>query len=152
MLRTAQDAHNLRMVPLPNHHRDAPLGRSLADNIMDVGNVGAGCVQHGASPVGQRPVNGVRLPMGADQHRAALRGLLRAVDGNRSQPLQPADHMVVVGDVPQQIHRTLPGRRLRQLHRPAHTVAEPGGLGQQDVHAACSPSARIRSIRSSAMR
>lgn len=60
--------------------------------------------------------------------------------------------MVVMRDMTQKIERPLACCLLGQLHRPAHTIAKAGGLCKLNIYATPSPSARIRAIKSSAMR
>ena len=140
------------MVRLADHHRQASPLRGLADNAVNPGDIGAGGVDDGAAPRSQRCVHPVRLPMGPYEHRGALWRLLGSGNGHRPHILQPPDHMVVMGDVPQQVYRPLRRRPFRQLHRPAHAIAEARRLGQHHLHAARSFSVRMRSISSSAMR
>ena len=91
------------------------------------------------------------LPVGAEDHRRAGRDLLHRVDQDSSLPFQTGHHMVVVDHRAQQHGAACHGGLLRHLHRPLYAVAEAGGLGQFDLHTTCSPSLRMRSMRSAVM-
>ncbi len=79
---------------------------------MDTGHVGAGGVQHPASPGLQRPVNAVRLPVGTDEHPSAGEGIELLVPHRaESQRLQPLHFEAVVHDIAQASHPTAGRKR-----------------------------------------
>ena len=132
-------------------HRDAPAQLRVPDQLVDALHVRASGVQNLAALRRQCIVGALRLTVGADEHRRAVGHVLRFGHRPGSQFFQMGDDVAVVGDVAQHVDRAFPGALLRCLHRTADAIAESGGLCQLDDHA-CSPSARMRIIRSSAIR
>ena len=131
-----------------NDRLAAPLLR-LRHNFVDMGDIGAGGVEHRNAPFGEVLVNRPALPVRADDDRSSVGHLLRPL--HRPQPLdgQPVHHIPIVDDRAQHNAGDALGRFfLRQLHRPAHAVAKTGGLGQNHFHPTPSPRACTRSIRS----
>ena len=75
------------------------------------------------------------LAVGTDNHRLPRLYLGHIVRLPCAQRLQLPHHMRVVDDAAQHdAAALLPGGLLRQLHRPLHAVAEPGGFGQYHRH------------------
>ena len=147
-----RNPHNLRMLRIADDNRSSPLLFRLGHNLVDARHVWTGGIQNLAPLFPEHSIGPLRLSMGANEYCCAVRHLLRRKHRTGPQGLQPGNHMVIVCDVAQHIHRTLLGAGLRQLHRPAYSVAKPGGFGQDHLHGVSSPKARILTINSSAMR
>ena len=88
-----------------------------------------------------------RDPVGPDDHHPVPRGFLRGFNHRNPRILKLADDGVVVDDGSQGADRVtargLCGFLLHHLHRPAHTKAEAGGLGQNHFLHCASISSRL---------
>ena len=124
------DGRHLRVVRRAHDHRLAARFFGLGHDLMDAGDVGAGGIQY-LHPTGpELVIDRSSLPVGADDHGAALGHVLRPLHRRQALFGQTGDDILVVDDGAQ--HHAGPSllcRPLRQLHRPAYTVAEAGRFG-----------------------
>ena len=148
----ARNGQHLRVVPGSDDDGLPPLLLSPGHDLMDTGNIGTGGVQDADAPGMQALVDSAALPMGADDDLAPLRDLLRPDHRPQAMAGQMVHHVLVVDDGTQH-HTGLagPGGPLRQLHRPAHAVAEAGRICDPYLHWGSPPSAWMRRMISRAI-
>ncbi|MPM14427.1 hypothetical protein SDC9_60789 [bioreactor metagenome] len=152
--KTGNGGHLRVVLRADNHHRTVPAVR-VGYNRMDLCHVWAGgVVDHTAGPRLQSLNSNPAFPMGANDYGTPVRHFLRTVNAFHPQLGQTSDNVVVMDDGTQHIGALVVALRclLRDFHSALYSVTEAGCFRKNDIHAAtCSPRARMRCIRSSAM-
>ena len=127
---------HLRMAGVADQDHGAALAHIALGLGVDLGDQGAGGVQHRQPPRRRRPHHRLGHPVGAEHRVGAVGNLADLLDEDRALGLEVLDHMAVVDDLVAHIDRRLVliQRPLHDLDRPHDAGAEAARLGQDHSH------------------
>ena len=126
------------MMLFPDDQWDTALCVRLCYQALDTQHVRAGGIHTLCADLREPVQHLLALAVGADDDRIPRLHLLHTVDAARARLLQFMHHMGVVDDAAQHHAAALfPGRLLRNLYRPLHTVAKTGAFCLDHPH--CTP-------------